>query len=44
MSDHDAPAPFIRPRRNRRSQAIRDMVAETHFDLAQLIMPLFIIP
>ncbi len=44
MSDHDAPAPIIRPRRNRRSQAIRDMVAETHFDLAQLITPLFIIP
>ncbi|MCH8837968.1 MAG: porphobilinogen synthase, partial [Candidatus Marinimicrobia bacterium] len=33
-----------RPRRNRRSQAIRDMVAETHFDVAQLITPLFIIP
>ncbi|MEE9464292.1 MAG: porphobilinogen synthase [Candidatus Neomarinimicrobiota bacterium] len=44
MSDYDAPAPLIRPRHNRRSQAIRDMVAETHFDVAQLIVPLFIIP
>ena len=33
-----------RPRRNRRSQASRDLVAETRFTAQQLIMPLFIVP
>ena len=43
--DKHSPAPLIqRPRRNRRTPAIRDLVAETHFSARQLIMPLFIIP
>ena len=33
-----------RPRRNRRSQASRDLVAETRFSAQQLIMPLFVVP
>ncbi len=43
--DEHSPYPLIqRPRRNRRTQAIRDLVAETHFSARQLIMPLFIVP
>jgi len=33
-----------RPRRNRRTQTIRDLVAETCFTARQLIAPLFIVP
>ena len=32
-----------RPRRNRRSKAIRDMVAETHLSVDHLIYPLFLV-
>ena len=41
-----APLPPLaqRPRRNRRTPVIRDLVAETHFTAGQLIQPLFIIP
>jgi porphobilinogen synthase len=36
---------FIRrPRRNRRSQAIRSLVAETHLKAADLVAPFFVIP
>jgi len=34
---------LIRPRRNRKSAVIRDMVQETHISAANLIFPLFII-
>ncbi len=44
MTEFDIPAPFIRPRRNRRTAAIRNMVAETRFAVDQLIVPLFIVP
>ncbi|MGA7615376.1 MAG: porphobilinogen synthase [Thermoanaerobaculia bacterium] len=36
--------PTIRPRRLRRSEAIRDMVRETHVAPADLIMPQFVVP
>ncbi|MCA8915141.1 MAG: porphobilinogen synthase [Planctomycetes bacterium] len=39
MSDFDLP---IRPRRNRRSEAIRGLVRETRLSAAQLIYPLFL--
>ena len=44
--EFDAPLPLLarRPRRNRRSRTIRDLVAETRFTTAQLVQPLFIIP
>ncbi len=43
--DEYSPYPLNqRPRRNRRTQAIRDQVAETHFSARQLIVPLFIVP
>ncbi len=44
--EFDAPLPLLarRPRRNRRSRTIRDLVAETRFTAAQLVQPLFIIP
>ena len=32
-----------RPRRNRKSSAIRDMVRETRLDVAQLVYPLFLV-
>ncbi len=44
MTEFDAPVPYIRPRRNRRTAAIRSMVAETRFGTEQLIVPLFIVP
>ena len=36
--------PTIRPRRLRRSAAIRDMVAETMLRPAQFVLPLFVVP
>lgn len=36
--------PISRPRRLRRSQAIRDIVRETHVDVAGLVAPLFVVP
>ena len=44
MTQYAPPLPTGRPRRNRRSQAVRDRVAETHFGVGQFIAPLFIIP
>ncbi|MCH9625391.1 MAG: Delta-aminolevulinic acid dehydratase [Chlamydiales bacterium] len=35
--------PFIRPRRNRKSQAIRSLVRETHLGVSDLIYPQFIL-
>lgn len=35
---------YIRPRRNRATQAIRDMVQETQVPLSSLIYPLFVMP
>ena len=34
---------MIRPRRNRKSKAIRDLVQETRLDIKQLVYPLFIV-
>lgn len=34
---------LIRPRRNRRSEAIRSMVQETRLDVSQLVYPLFLV-
>lgn len=36
--------PLSRPRRLRRTQAIRDMVRETRLDVAGLVAPLFVVP
>ena len=40
---HHFPLPTSRPRRNRRTPAIRDLVQETHLHASQLISPLFIV-
>ena len=45
MSEGDAPeltGPLVRPRRLRRTPALRRMVAETHVDPGQLVLPLFV--
>ncbi|MEE9161747.1 MAG: porphobilinogen synthase [Candidatus Neomarinimicrobiota bacterium] len=44
--EFDAPLPLLarRPRRNRRTRTIRDLVAETRFTAAQLVQPLFLVP
>ena len=34
----------LRPRRNRKSEAVRNMVAENHLHLSDLIFPMFVIP
>lgn len=34
---------LIRPRRNRRTEAIRKMVQETHVEVSQLVYPLFLV-
>ena len=34
---------LIRPRRNRRSEAIRKMVQEARLDVSQLVYPLFLV-
>lgn len=45
MKAPNVPAPGrIRPRRLRRSAALRDLVAETHVRASQLIMPHFVLP
>ncbi len=36
--------PQVRPRRLRRSKAVRDLVRETEIDLSHLIYPLFVVP
>ncbi len=45
MSEDDAPeltGPLVRPRRLRRTPGLRRMVAETHVDPGQLVLPLFV--
>ena len=45
MSEGDAPeltGPLVRPRRLRRTPGLRRMVAETHVDPSQLVLPLFV--
>ena len=45
MSEGDAPeltGPLVRPRRLRRTPGLRRMVAETHVDPGQLVLPLFV--
>lgn len=45
MKEPDVSPPGrVRPRRLRRSAAIRDLVAETHVRASQLIMPHFVLP
>ncbi|MCH8328508.1 MAG: porphobilinogen synthase, partial [Candidatus Marinimicrobia bacterium] len=44
MTEYQPSLPVGRPRRNRRSQAVRDRVAQTRFAVEQFIVPLFIIP
>lgn len=45
MPDHAVTTPErLRPRRLRRTRALRDLVAETHVAAAQLIMPHFVAP
>ncbi len=45
MNEHEVTTPGrIRPRRLRRSQALRDLVAETRVRAEQLIMPHFVLP
>ncbi len=45
MSDFKTSTPGrVRPRRLRRTTALRDLVAETHVRAAQLIMPHFVLP
>src|SRR5881628_3455521 len=36
--------PAYRPRRLRRTEALRRLVRETHVDAAQLVQPLFVVP
>lgn len=33
---------YQRPRRNRKNQAIRDLVAETQLNMSQIIYPVFV--
>ena len=45
MTEGDAPeltGPLVRPRRLRRTPGLRRMVAETHVDPSQLVLPLFV--
>jgi porphobilinogen synthase len=45
VSEDDAPeltGPLVRPRRLRRTPGLRRMVAETHVDPGQLVLPLFV--
>ena len=45
MTEDDAPeltGPLVRPRRLRRTPGLRRMVAETHVDPGQLVLPLFV--
>src|SRR5881397_1445138 len=39
-----SPFPAYRPRRLRRTEALRRLVRETHVDAAQLVQPLFVVP
>jgi len=43
-SEPGVPAPQIRPRRMRRTQSIRDMVAENAVRVEDLIEPMFVVP
>lgn len=42
MSDFEIPRPRVRPRRLRRTAALRALVRETSLDLAHLVQPLFV--